>query len=68
MPYKDRNVTGWFTLGSVRPDAVYGNVNSPTYVIELKTGGARLTNPQLSNYHVNLPSNTRICEAAESKN
>ncbi len=66
VPYKNGAVAGWFTLGSVRPDAVYGNVTSPSYIFELKTGGARLTNPQLSNYHMNLPTNTRICEAAES--
>ena len=66
VSYKDRTVAGWLDFGSVRPDAVYGDVNSQNFIIELKTGFARLQNPQLSNYQQNLPGNTRICEIYES--
>ncbi|QDK35986.1 RHS repeat domain-containing protein [Sphingomonas sp. IC081] len=66
VSYKDGGVAGWLDLGSVRPDAVYGDVNSPNFIIELKTGNARLENPQLSNYYNNLPTNTKICEIFEN--
>jgi hypothetical protein len=65
IPYMNGEVAKWQDFGSVRPGAVYGDVNSPDFIVELKTGGARLENPQLSNYYRNLPKNTRVCEIAE---
>jgi RHS repeat-associated protein len=65
VSYQDGTVAGWLDLGSIRPDAVYGNINKPDFVIELKTSNARLTDPQLSNYQKNLPPHTLICEIHE---
>ncbi|WP_429600127.1 RHS repeat-associated core domain-containing protein [Sphingomonas zeicaulis] len=65
VSYKGGAQAGWFDLGSVRPDAVYGNPERPLYVVELKTGNARLKDPQLSNYLKNLPKPPRICEIYE---
>ena len=65
VSYRDGAVAGWLDLGSVRPAAVSGSLNSPDFVVELKTGNARLGEPQLSNYFNNLPPKTRICEIFE---
>jgi hypothetical protein len=63
--YKDGQISKWHAEGSVRPDAIYGDINSPLYIIELKTGNARLVDPQLANYIKHLPEPTRICEIFE---
>lgn len=65
VSYKDGQVAGWLDFDSVRPDAVDGLLNSPNFVVELKTSNARLVNPQLSRYYTNLPPKTRICEIYE---
>jgi hypothetical protein len=65
VSYRDGVVAGWLDLGSVRPDAVSGYINRPNFVVELKTGNARLEEPQLSNYLNNLPPKTPICEIFE---
>jgi len=52
-------------FGSVRPDAVDGPLDKPNFIVELKTGDARLVNPQLYNYQTNLPPDTSICEIYE---
>src|SRR5690606_25059234 len=58
VSYKDGEVAGWLDFGTSRPDAVWGHPSAPAFVVELKTGNARLTNPQLANYQRNLPSGT----------
>jgi RHS repeat-associated protein len=65
VSYKDGRVAGWLDFGSSRPDAVFGLVNKPNFIVELKTSNARLIDPQLSNYFKNLPPNTLICEIFE---
>lgn len=49
VSYKDGFVVNYGTLGSVRTDAVYGDLTAPKYVIELKTGRAIPGNRQLNN-------------------
>jgi RHS repeat-associated protein len=65
VSYKDGQLAGWLDFGTSRPDAVWGHPSAPSFVVELKTGNARLTNPQLANYQRNLPSGTTICEIYE---
>jgi RHS repeat-associated protein len=65
IAYKDGLLAGWFDLGSSRPDAVYGSLRRPEFIVELKTGNARLRGRQLSRYGRNLPRGTTICEIYE---
>ena len=65
VSYKDGLLSGWLDLGSSRPDAVYGKLRRPEFIVELKTGNARLRGDQLARYGRNLPRGTTICEIYE---
>jgi RHS repeat-associated protein len=68
VSYRDGQLSGWLDLGSSRPDAVWGHPSAPAFVVELKTGNARLGGAQLANYQRNLPRGTVICEIYERGN
>jgi RHS repeat-associated protein len=48
--------------GSVNPDAVVGNINSPAAIFDLKTGASGISPSQLSRYESGLPSGTSVFE------
>jgi hypothetical protein len=52
--------------GSVRADAIFGPLNNPIFAVELKTGGAFLTQAEKDNYNANLPIGTELVEIRES--
>ncbi len=60
ISYKNGGVVEYGTPGSVRADAVYGNVEKPTYVVELKSGMAAVTPAETHAYKANLPAGTPI--------
>jgi len=47
------------TPGSVRPDVVLGNPSAPAAAVDLKTGGAQLTQSRIDEFKQHLP---RTCE------
>lgn len=46
--------------GSSNPDAVLGNVRTPTAVYDLKTGQSGISNAQMNRYNSNLPDGTPV--------
>ena len=56
VSYKDGKVVPYGTKGSVRADAVVGDVNSPSAVYDLKTGDAKMSTTEVQNYKNNVPS------------
>lgn len=65
ISYLNGGQGNWLDKGSSRPDAVAGSINNPDYIIELKTGNARLEAAQLAAYNKNLPPKTPVCEIYE---
>jgi RHS repeat-associated protein len=48
--------------GSVRADAVVGPTGHPLFAVDLKTGGAFITNDERRNYYAHLPAGTLLQE------
>jgi RHS repeat-associated protein len=55
VSYKNGQVVPYGTKGSVRADAVIGDVNAPNAVYDLKTGGAKLTPANVAKYNQHVP-------------
>lgn len=55
VSYLNGNLVPHGTKGSVRLDAVVGDINKPSSVFDLKTGGARLTPKRINEIRQNLP-------------
>jgi hypothetical protein len=66
ISYLDGLRVSYGTKGSVRADAVYGDIDDPKFVIELKTGSAYVTNQEIKNYYNNLPKGTLVISIEES--
>jgi len=62
VSYKDGQVVPYGTKGSVRADAVEGNLETPTNIYDLKTGGAKLTPANVNKYNQHVPSAPTITE------
>lgn len=60
VSYLRGKVVPYGTPGSSRPDAVVGNIASPLFVIDLKTGAAVVGVGQLNGYRANIPSSALI--------
>ena len=60
--YLNGNVVNYGTKGSVRADAVYGPVNRPTAVYDLKTGGAKVTTQNINKYNQHVPGKPPVIE------
>lgn len=65
VAYKDRFQANWNDVGVSRPDAVFGDLRQPDFIVELKTGNARIGAAQLQKYYRNLPKGTPICHIYE---
>ena len=65
VSYLNGNLSSYGTAGSVRADGVFGLQTEPQFIIELKTGGARMTNRELQRYRQNLPRGTDIYRIEE---
>jgi len=65
VSYKDGIYVKHGTRGSVRADGVYGSVDSPLYVVELKTGAANLSKTEIKSYYEHLPKGTILCGILE---
>ena len=66
VSYKDGLVVPYGTPGSVRADGVYGPIDAPLYVVELKSGFAIPTPSEIAKYGANLPAGTRLCGIVEA--
>jgi RHS repeat-associated protein len=62
VSYKDGQVVPYGTKGSVRADAVEGDINAPTNIYDLKTGGAKLTDKNVSKYNEHVPGSPPVQE------
>ncbi|WP_260477038.1 RHS repeat-associated core domain-containing protein, partial [Stenotrophomonas sp. 278] len=60
VSYKDGVVVPYGTAGSSRADVVFGPVNAPTAVYDLKTGWGYISIGQFDAYGQNLPPDTPI--------
>ena len=60
MSYKGGQVVPYGTRGSVRADVIEGNINSPTSIYDLKTGGAKLTPENISKYNEHVPGSPPV--------
>ncbi|MGJ7503204.1 RHS repeat-associated core domain-containing protein [Variovorax sp. ZT5P49] len=58
ISYKDGGLVSYGTEGSSRADVVYGPLNAPTAVYDLKTGWAYMSIGQAKAYGANLPAGT----------
>ena len=67
MSYKDGVRVKYGTKGSVRADAIYGNVDKPKAVYDLKTGDAKLTDKNIKKYNQHLPDKTQVLEIKPKK-
>jgi RHS repeat-associated protein len=68
VSYLDGKVVPYGTKGSVRADAVVGDINAPTEVYDLKTGGAKLSKAEIAKYQANLPASVKnIIEVKPNK-
>jgi hypothetical protein len=61
------SIVPYGTPGSVRPDAVYGPVNSPIVAYDLKTGNAYMRPADRQRYYYNLPKGTFLTTIRPSK-
>jgi RHS repeat-associated protein len=59
VSYLNGKVVPFGTKGSVRLDAVVGDVNNPTAVFDLKTGGAQLTAKRIEQIRKHLPEGSK---------
>jgi hypothetical protein len=59
VSYFNQNLVWWGFKGSVRADAVFGDIGRPDFIVELKTGNAKVTKKEAAAYHENLPRGTR---------
>lgn len=62
ISYKDGQVVPYGTKGSVRADAVAGDVNNPSKIYDLKTGNAKLTDKNIQKYNQNVPNSPPVEE------
>ncbi|MEA3052890.1 MAG: hypothetical protein QOG72_1793 [Sphingomonadales bacterium] len=62
VSYLRGRVVTYGTPGSIRADAVVGNPAAPLFAIELKTGGAYISNAEAAAYWANLPPGTLLQE------
>lgn len=62
VSYKDGSLVPYGTPGSSRADVVFGPVQKPTNVYDLKTGWAYITYGQAKAYGANLPPGTSFSE------
>jgi len=68
VSYLNGKVVPYGTENSVRADVVVGDINSPTAVYDLKTGGATISTTQMNNYKANLPSSVKTIEQVKPTN
>lgn len=62
VSYKNGQVVPYGTKGSVRADAVWGDVNAPSAIFDLKTGGAKLTPKNVAKYNEHVPGTPPVKE------
>lgn len=62
VSYKNGEVVPYGTKGSVRADAVEGNINKPTAVYDLKTGKAKVTQKNIDKYNKHVPGKPPVKE------
>lgn len=55
ISYKDGRPVKYGTKGSVRADAVVGDIQKPKAIYDLKTGGAKLTPKNVAKYNKHVP-------------
>ncbi len=60
VSYRDGQVVPYGTPGSIRADAIRGNINRPEIAYELKTGFAVVTRAERDAYYRHLPRGTRL--------
>ena len=61
VTYLNGKVVPWGTKGGSRADAVYGPINAPVAIFDLKTGFApRIFDSQMEKYQKNIPRGTSI--------
>lgn len=59
VPYLNGIVVPYGTKGSVRADVVVGDIHKPLGVYDLKTGVAKLSTAEKTNYQNNLPTSVK---------
>jgi hypothetical protein len=57
VSYKNGQVVPYGTKGSVRVDKVAGDINKPSAIYDLKTGGAKVTTKDVAKYMLHVPEN-----------
>lgn len=62
VSYKNGNVVPYGTSGSVRPDAVEGDITSPTNIYDLKTGKAKVEPKDVSKFQNHVPGSPIVKE------
>src|SRR5690606_30240744 len=62
VSYKDGEVVHYGTKGSVRADAVVGDINNPSAIYDLKTGNAKLTPKNIDKYNQHVPGKPPVKE------
>lgn len=61
VSYKNGVIVPYGTLGSVRADAIYGDISRPQFVVELKTGRFNyMSRGEARAYLENLPRGTFV--------
>ena len=59
VSYLNKEVVDYGTKGSIRVDVAVGDVEHPTTIYDLKTGGAKMSASQLKKYWANLPASVK---------
>ena len=65
ISYLNGRVVPYGTPGSVRADGVFGPIQRPSFVVDLKTGGAYVSRAAAAAYARNLPAGTSLYEISE---
>jgi RHS repeat-associated protein len=68
VSYKDFEVVPYGTNGSVRPDAVEGNILQPTSIFDLKTGGAKVGPKDVQKFKDHVPGSPTVVEIKPKTN
>lgn len=62
VSYKNGEVVPYGTKGSVRADAIEGNINRPNAIYDLKTGEAKVTQKNIDKYNQHVPGKPPVKE------
>lgn len=62
VSYKNGQVVPYGTEGSKRVDRVVGNINNPKAIYDLKTGNAKVTPRNVTQYQQHVPGNLILKE------